>query len=452
MTRFLPSIALLSLALLPLPAAPSALPLSVGGQELPSLAPMLAQVTPAVVNISTSTVIETENNPLLRDPFFRHFFGLPQEKQERESLGSGVIVDAEHGYVLTNDHVIDQAQEITVTLKDGRRLPATLVGADKETDVALVQVKADHLTAAPLADSDRLRVGDFVVAIGSPFGLSQTVTSGIVSALGRTGLGIEGYENFIQTDASINPGNSGGPLVDLRGELVGINTAILAPQGSSIGIGFAIPANMVRAVMGQLISHGQVRRGAFGVAVQDLTADLATAMGLESRKGAVVGAVEADSAATRSGLKVGDVIVDINGRPVEGAAELRNRLGLMEIGTPLTIGVIRGGRALSLSGAIADPLEGYVEGAGIHPALSGARLGAVSEGSGASRYRAVRVGSVKRDSPAWDLGLREGDVIIEINQHRLHEPRDIRAVLGRDQEIYMLQIRRGDELLALMRR
>ncbi len=446
------SIALLGLALLPPSVPAGVLPLAMNGQALPSLAPMLEKVIPAVVNISTSTVIDSSENPLLSDPFFRHFFDLPQEKHERESLGSGVIVDAARGYVLTNNHVIDKAQEITVTLQDGRRLSAALVGADEETDIALVRVKAKGLTAVPLGDSEQLRVGDFVVAIGSPFGLSQTVTSGIVSALGRSGLGIEGYENFIQTDASINPGNSGGPLVDLAGQLIGVNTAILAPQGSSVGIGFAIPANMVKAVIGQLARHGEVRRGAFGLAVQNLTADLAQAMGLASRKGAVVSEVESDSAAARSGLRVGDVVVAVNGHPIDSGAALRNRLGPMEIGTALQMEVIRGGHGLTLTGAIADPLEGYTAGKRINPAVDGAWLAGITEGQGASAYQAVRVGAVERDSPAWQRGLRPNDVILEMNEHRVRNPEEIRAVLKGNRGLYMLKIRRGDRLLVLVKR
>jgi serine protease Do/serine protease DegQ len=258
-----------------------ALPSSVDGQPLPTLAPMLERATPAVVNIATVGHVEVRQNPLLSDPFFRHFFDIPDRPRRRQtqSLGSGVIVDAEHGYVLTNHHVIARADKITVTLRDGRHLNATLIGADPESDVAVIQVPAERLTALPLADSDRLRVGDFVVAIGNPFGLGQTVTSGIVSALGRTGLGIKGYEDFIQTDASINPGNSGGALVNLHGELVGINTAIIAPGGGNVGIGFAIPTSMASQIMQQLIEHGEVSRGQLGITAQDLTPELAQAFG-----------------------------------------------------------------------------------------------------------------------------------------------------------------------------
>jgi S1-C subfamily serine protease len=266
-------IALAMLLAIGAPAAPArGLPAAVDGTPLPTLAPMLERVGPTVVNISTRSRIRYEESPLLSDPMFRWFFDLPQQaERETSSLGSGVIVDAAKGYVLTNHHVIKAAQEITVTLEDGRKLPAHLVGSDPETDIALLRIKAQGLKAIELGDSDGLRVGDFVVAIDSPFGLSHTVTSGIVSALGRTGLGIEGYESFIQTDASINPGNSGGPLVNLHGQLVGINTAILAPEGGNIGISFAIPVSMVRPVMEQLARYGEVRRGSFGVQAQDLT-------------------------------------------------------------------------------------------------------------------------------------------------------------------------------------
>jgi Do/DeqQ family serine protease len=311
-----------------------------------TLAPLLADITPGVVNIAVRSRVERPANPLVDDPFFRRFFDLPEVPRQRDvlSAGSGVIVDARRGYVLTNSHVVANAAEVQVTLKDARTYPARLVGSDPATDVALLQVDARDLTAVPLGDSARLEVGDLVVAIGNPFGLGQTVTSGIVSALGRSGLGIEGYEDFIQTDASVNPGNSGGALVNSRGELVGINTAILGPSGGNIGIGFAVPVNMARAVMTQLVEHGEVRRGRLGITIQDLTPALADAMSLDLRGGAVISAIEADSPAARAGLALGDVIVEVNGQPVLDADDLRNLIGLLPVGTDLAIVLYRDGR------------------------------------------------------------------------------------------------------------
>jgi serine protease DegQ len=321
-----------------------------------TMAPLLEQVTPGVVNIAVRSQIERPANPLFDDPFFRRFFELPELPRQRDvlSAGSGVIVDAGRGYVLTNNHVVANAQEILVTLKDRRTYPARLVGADPETDIALLQIDAPDLAAIPLGDSDRLEVGDLVLAIGNPFGLGQTVTSGIVSALGRGGLGIEGYEDFIQTDASINPGNSGGALVDSRGELVGINTAILGPAGGNIGIGFAVPVNMARAVMAQLTEYGEVHRGQLGVAVQDLTPDLAHAMGLDLRGGAVVTQVAPRSAAAAAGLRAGDVIVEVNGSPIADAADLRNLVGVLPVGSDLAIVLRRDGRAESVAARIGE--------------------------------------------------------------------------------------------------
>ena len=321
-----------------------------------TMAPLLARVTPGVVNIAVRSRVQVEANPLFDDPFFRRFFELPDMPRERDvlSAGSGVIVDAARGYVLTNHHVIADAQEIRVTLKDRRTNPARLIGDDPETDIALLEIDAPGLSAVALGDSDRLEVGDLVIAIGNPFGLGQTVTSGIVSALGRAGLGIEGYEDFIQTDASINPGNSGGALVNSNGELVGINTAILGPAGGNIGIGFAVPVNMARAVMTQLIAHGEVRRGQLGVVVQDLTPDLAAAMDLDLRGGAVVTRVEPRSPAERAGLRPGDVIVEVNGLPIDAAADLRNMVGLMPLGTQLDIVLYRNGSRRALGARVEE--------------------------------------------------------------------------------------------------
>jgi len=330
----------------PLPAT-AALPAVVTGAT--TIAPMLDAVTPAVVNIAVLSRAPQADNPLLRDPFFRRFFGNVPQARPQVSAGSGVIVDARRGYVITNHHVIENASEIAVTLKDRRRVRARLVGSDEATDVALLKIEADRLTALPLGDSNKLRVGDFVVAIGNPFGLGQTVTSGIVSALGRSGLKVEGYEDFIQTDASINPGNSGGALVNFNGELVGMNTAIIGPAGGSVGIGFAVPISIVRSVVDQLAEHGEVRRGRLGIAIQDLTPDLAETLNVTGDQGAVIAQVEQGSAADRAGLRSGDLVVSVDGKPIHSGTDLRNRIGLVRIGTPVQITFLRGGQQRTIN-------------------------------------------------------------------------------------------------------
>jgi len=314
------------------------------GGVVPSLAPMLANITPGVVNIAVKGRVR-EQNPLLQDPFFRRFFNVPQNQQgyqerETQATGSGVIVDAAQGYVLTNAHVVEHETSITVTTKENRKFAAKLVGRDADTDVAVLKIDDGHLTAVPMGDSDRLQVGDFVVAIGNPFGLGQTVTSGIVSALGRSGLGIEGYEDFIQTDASINPGNSGGALVDLRGNLVGINTAILAPGGGNIGIGFAVPINMARQVMEQLVQGGEVHHGRIGVVVGD---NSDRARQADAAEGAFIADVVPNSPAAQAGIEKGDIVVAVDGKPIHSATQLRNSVGLAPVGRELRITFARGG-------------------------------------------------------------------------------------------------------------
>ena len=431
----------------------AALPLAVDGQALPSLAPMLERSTPAVVNISTSTRTKLQSHALLNDPFFSWFFDLPQRQTERkhQSLGSGVIVDAQKGYLLTNQHVIDEADEIRVTLKDGRNFTATLLGQDREMDIAVLQIPAENLTAVDLADSQQLRVGDFVVAIGSPFGLSQTVTSGIVSALGRSGLGIEGYESFIQTDASINPGNSGGPLVNLRGELVGINTAILAPSGGNVGIGFAIPANIARSIMHQIVEHGSVERGVFGVSVQTLTTELAEAMGLPAAtRGAMISQVEPDSSADRAGLLAGDVVVRLNNQAVHSASELHTQLGLVRVSEQFMLEIQRNGKRLQISAEIEDPYVDYVRGDQIGSQFQGTYLSEVTDSSHLGENRGVAVGRVAQDSTAWRIGLREKDVVFEVNRKRVVSLEGLTQIAGN--RIWHIRLRRGDRLVTLVSR
>ncbi|MEP6897519.1 MAG: trypsin-like peptidase domain-containing protein, partial [Rhodanobacter sp.] len=342
--------AALLIGVLPRPGH-AAMPPAIDGQPMPSLAPMLERVTPAVVNISTTTRVSVRD-PYFDDPMVRQFFGLPGTPQQRveQSLGSGVIVDAAKGYVLTNNHVVGGADAISVTLQDGRTFKGKLIGTDPETDVAVVQIPAHDLQALALADSTKLRVGDYVVAVGDPFGLGQTVTSGIVSALGRSGLGQSGsgsggYQNFIQTDASINPGNSGGALVNLRGELVGINTMIFSPSGGNVGIGFAIPSNLTSDVMAQLLAHGKVQRGSLGAQTQAITPRIAQLLGLKDSNGVVVTGVGTGSAAEHAGLQAGDVLTSINGKPLHNVQELHNAEGLLPLGSTLQLGVLRDGQA-----------------------------------------------------------------------------------------------------------
>lgn len=413
-----------------------------------SIAPMLEQVLPAVVNISTRTRTKIKQHPLLDDPFFRHFFNIPdrQDRQrQKQSLGSGVIIDAAKGYVLTNHHVIDGADEITVTLRDQRQFTARLVGNDPEVDLALIRIDAKDLTALPLADSDQVRVGDFVVAIGNPFGLSQTVTYGIVSALGRSGLGIEGFEDFIQTDASINPGNSGGPLVNMNGELVGINTAIVGPSGGNIGIGFAIPGNMANVIMAQLAQYGEVRRGQLGLVTQDLTPELARAFGLQQRGGAVVAQVNPGSAAERAGLHSGDVIVSFGNRSVGSSSDLRNAVGLLRIGTQIELGVLRNSRELKLRAVIADSGTSSTSADNFSDYLAGATLGAISDNHPlAGRVQGVQVLTVERNSPAWSAGLRVDDIIESINHKQVVSLDEVAQAIEHKDDPLLMNIRRDN--------
>ena len=404
---------------------------------LPSLAPMLDRITPAVVNIATVTTAPIENNPLARDPFFRRFFNLPDRPQQQISAGSGVIVDAARGLVLTNNHVVKDAQQIIVTLKDRRQFQAQLVGTDPGTDIAVLRIEARNLTALAFGDSDTHAVGDFVVAIGNPFGIGQTVTSGIISALGRTGLTPEGYEEFIQTDASINPGNSGGALVNLRGELIGINTAIIGPTGGNVGIGFAVPANMVRGVMNQIVRFGEVRRGRLGVEIEDLTPAAAEKLRLNFNEGAILARVQPGSPAEKAGLRSGDIVMAYNGRTIRSGSDLRNRLGLTPVGEEIDLTIVREGREQKVRAQISAAPTQTVSGENV-PQLSGLRV--ANHGSG----QAVLVAAVETGSAAAATGLRQGDAIVALARRRVRNVPEFQAVLNAVQGQFAMTVVRGD--------
>jgi Do/DeqQ family serine protease len=413
------------------------LPASVGGQPLPSLAPMLEQVTPAVVNISTTTRVQVRD-PYFDDPMMRQFFGLPGTPRQRveQSLGSGVIVDVAKGYVLTNNHVVGGADDISVTLQDGRNFKGKLIGTDPDTDVAVVQIPAQNLRALPLADSSKLRVGDFVVAVGNPFGLGQTVTSGIVSALGRSGLGPSsssgngGYQNFIQTDASINPGNSGGALVDLHGALVGINTMIFSPSGGNVGIGFAIPTNLTSEVMAQLLAHGKVQRGSLGLQTQAITPRIAQLLGLKDSNGVVITGVGDGSAAEHAGLQAGDVLTTINGKPVRSVRELRNAEGLLPLGSTVQLDVLRDGKVRAVSATLSAEKLASVDGGQLDPRLQGVRFSELTTSQRAQGVYGVAVSAVQPGSRAARAGLTTHDVVIGVGNQRITSLRMLHGLAG----------------------
>ena len=418
------------LALMASAGAQAALPLSVPGEgQLPSLANMLERVNPAVVNIATSAQT-SYRNPLFEDPFFRRFFRVPPQGRSRPvSSGSGVVVDATKGYIVTNSHVIEGADLIEVGLSDGRTLTAELVGRDPHVDLAVLKVAPEDLVAIDFTDSDQLRVGDFVVAIGNPFNLKQTVTSGIVSALGRTGLGIEGYEDFIQTDASINPGNSGGALVDLNGALVGINTAILAPTGGNVGIGFAIPGNMVRPIMQQLIDHGEVRRGLIGLTVQDLNTDLAAAFGVNVRDGVIVTRVERGSPADLAGLREGDIIQQVGQREIDQSSDYHSQAAVMFIGDSLDFRVLREGRKRKVGLTITEESQQQIQGRQLHARLEGVLFENFWSPEDPETSSGVLATQVDASSAAYAYGLRPGDIIVGLNRAKVAEISQLRDVL-----------------------
>jgi serine protease DegQ len=427
------------------PLAEARLPVAVDGEPLPSLAPVLEKVTPSVVNIYTQTRVQVRS-PLMNDPFFRRFFNIPDVPRERisQSLGSGVIVDADEGYVLTNNHVISGADDISVTLSDGRSFEAEVIGTDPDTDLAMVRIPSEDLQALPFADSAQLRVGDFVVAVGNPFGLGQTVTSGIVSALGRTGFrGLE-FQNFIQTDASINPGNSGGALINLRGELVGINSAIFTPSGGNVGIGFAIPSAMARYVMGQLADFGEVRRGTTGIVLQDLTSELAGAFDMQKGDGVLVAEVLGDSAAEEAGLRAGDVITGIGNFAVGSSQEFYNFEGQFPVGEKVDVRIVRDGKEKTLRVRVEElkALQGGV----IDRRLEGAMFEELPRKIRSEGLSGVLLSELEPDSWLARRGMRPGDVITGSNRMRIRDLQEFEDVITSIRGILYLEIvRKGQE-------
>lgn len=424
--------------------ASAALPDSVDGDAFPSLAPLVERASPAVVNIRVSQTV-TQRSPV-GDEAFRRFFGIPDGNggsREVASAGSGVIVDAKRGYILTNHHVVADADEIQVSLMDGEILDAEIVGSDAATDIALIKVEGDGLTEMPIGDSEIVRVGDFVLAIGNPFGLGHTVTSGIVSALGRTGINTSGYEDFIQTDASINPGNSGGALVNMRGELVGINSAIISRSGGNVGIGFAVPTEIAKSVMNQILDYGEVRRGLLGVSIQTIDSEVAKALEINVDSGALISLIEPGSAAEEAGLRVDDIIIAVNNEKISGASELRNTIGLMGSGDEIDIQYIRGDATLSTTATLgAQQVAASVSvGTDVHPGLEGAEFEP-------SATRGIEVTSVIPDSPAAQRGLRAGDIITAANRREVDSLDDLGVIAAASSRLFLL-VERGDRAILL---
>ncbi|WP_447842507.1 serine endoprotease DegP [Enterobacter ludwigii] len=462
----------LGLALSPLTATAAETASSAAtAQQMPSLAPMLEKVMPSVVsiNVEGSTTVNTprmprnfqqffgDNSPFCQDgsPFQSSPFcqggGAGDDtqgggqQQKFMALGSGVIIDAAKGYVVTNNHVVDNANSIKVQLSDGRKFDAKVVGKDPRSDIALIQIQdPKNLTAIKIADSDALRVGDYTVAIGNPFGLGETVTSGIVSALGRSGLNAENYENFIQTDAAINRGNSGGALVNLNGELIGINTAILAPDGGNIGIGFAIPSNMVKNLTAQMVQYGQVKRGELGILGTELNSELAKAMKVDAQRGAFVSQVMPNSSAAKAGIKAGDVITSLNGKPISSFAALRAEVGSMPIGSKVTLGLLRDGKPVNVSLELQQSSQNQVDSSTIFSGIEGAEM------SNKGQDKGVVVNNVKANSPAARIGLKKGDVIMGANQQPVKNISELRKILDSKPSVLALNIQRGDTSIYLL--
>lgn len=434
------------------------LPHEASGQSVPSLAPILEKVMPAVVNIIAQGKPAGPNNPLL-DPNDNHREGPRSPRRSPDnggnnnttSMGSGVIVSAKNGVVITNAHLINKAKFIYVTLNDGRRFEGKLVGIDGDSDVAVINIKADNLEEIPLADSNQVKVGDFVVAIGSPFGLNQTATSGIVSALQRTDIGIEGYENFIQTDASINPGNSGGALVNLQGELVGINTAILAPSGGNVGIGFAIPSNMAVTIAKQLVKFGKLDRGMVGIRIQDFSPELAHAFKEDQYKGALITEVIPNTPAAKGGLRSGDLIIAINGKAIINAGQARNTIGSLRANSKIAIEILRNNRKYTYHLKNIDPKRQAEENQTYNPFFFGATLrNFAAQVPAFGHVKGVQVVNIKENSPGWNSGLRPGDVIISIDRQSITNLDELNTVTDPKSSSVLLNLLRGNGALYLV--
>jgi len=426
-------------------SAAAALPLQVDGQPMPSLAPLVKKVSPAVVNIRVSQTIESRSQ--YSDEMFRRFFGLPEShgrSREVASAGSGVIVDAKNGYILTNHHVVAGADKIQISLHDDTTLDAEIVGSDAATDIAVIRVDPKHLVDIPIGDSNAVEVGDFVIAIGNPFGLGHTVTSGIVSAKGRTGISRTGYEDFIQTDASINPGNSGGALVNMKGELVGINSAIISRSGGNVGIGFAVPSEIAQSIMRQILDFGEVRRGLLGVTIQTIDKESASALGTDVESGALVSLVVPGSAAEDAGLVVDDIIVKVNDKKIDSSRELMNAIGLKGSGETVDIEFVRDGKTQNVVATLGQQTEQESVGADIHPGLTGAQFSAASESSTGG----IEVIEVAPGSPAAQRGLRAGDIIMQVNRQSVRDLRQLQEIAESNRILFLL-VQRGDRALML---
>ncbi|WP_080626678.1 Do family serine endopeptidase [Candidatus Riesia pediculischaeffi] len=428
-------------------------------QIVPSLAPMLEKVLPAVVSIRVSgTKIHNQQIP----EEFKFFFGpnFPSQQQSIrpfEGIGSGVIIDLKKGYVITNNHVVDNAKDIQIQLNEGVEIGAKLVGKDTLADIALLQIKnltlktiKDlHLRAIEIADSDKIKVGDFVVAVGNPFGIGQTATSGIISALGRSGLNIEGIENFIQTDASINKGNSGGALVNLNGELIGINTAILAPGGGNIGIGFAIPSNMVRSLSNQIIKNGEVRRGFLGIKGTELTSDIARALNIDIQRGAFVSEVIPRSSAYKAGIQPGDIIVSMDEKRINSFAELRAKVGVAEVGKLIKIGILRKRKLINVT-VILELDESYYRDL---KKITVSILGATFSNGTEKHLKGVRVENVSSNSTAQSIGLKKYDFIITLNENRVENIVQFQKIIDKNPKALAFNIlREGRNIYLLFRK